>query len=123
MAGASATMASVMPVRTEMNAGMCAWGLTSVWNSPSSTPPRTLTAPISVIAEVAGLPPVVSRSTTTKVVSARVGPSSSKVPWTADPARRVEVELMATTLGATTDKPPRGAVDTLAPRGSVSGGT
>ena len=47
--GASATIELVMPVRTAMNGGIAAWGLTRVWNSPSTSPPRTLTAPISVI--------------------------------------------------------------------------
>ena len=32
-----------------MNGGIGAPGSTSVWNSPSTSPPRTLTAPISVI--------------------------------------------------------------------------
>ena len=52
MPGASATIESVMPVRTAMKAGMSVSGLTSVWNSPSTSPPRTLTAPISVISAV-----------------------------------------------------------------------
>ena len=47
--GAPATIASVMPVSTAMNGGIDVAGLTSVWNSPSTSPPRTLTAPISVI--------------------------------------------------------------------------
>src|SRR5918998_1717096 len=54
-------------------------GSTRVWNSPSTSPPRTLTAPISVIALSFGDPPVVSRSTTTKVTSASGVPSSSIV--------------------------------------------
>src|SRR3954454_17188282 len=54
-------------------------GSTSVWNSPSTSPPRTLTAPISVIAESFGEPPVVSRSTTTNVTPARGVPRSSMV--------------------------------------------
>src|SRR5919107_2502533 len=54
-------------------------GSTRVWNSPSTSPPRTLTAPISVIALSFGEPPVVSRSTTTKVTSASGVPSSSIV--------------------------------------------
>ena len=37
-----------------MNAGISVCGLTRVWNSPSTSPPRTLTAPISVIIEPAG---------------------------------------------------------------------
>jgi hypothetical protein len=52
-------------------------GSTSVWNSPSTSPPRTLTAPISVIASSLGEPPVVSRSTTTNVTSASAVPTSS----------------------------------------------
>src|SRR5918997_1245977 len=54
-------------------------GSTRVWNPPSPSPPRTLTAPISVIAQSFGEPPVVSRSTTTKVTSASGVPSSSIV--------------------------------------------
>src|SRR4051794_24332370 len=52
-------------------------GSTRVWNSPSTSPPRTLTAPISVIALSVGEPPVVSRSTTTKVTADSGVPSSS----------------------------------------------
>ena len=50
-------MASVMPVSTVMNGGIGAPGLTSVANSPSCSPPRTLTAPISVIPPPSGAPP------------------------------------------------------------------
>ena len=92
-AGASATIELLMPVSTAMNAGISVCGLTSVWNSPRTSPPRTLTAPISVIIEPpAAEPPVVSRSTTQKVRSRRGRPSSSKLrcdsqregaPWTA----------------------------------------
>ena len=76
--GASHTIAEVMPVSCTICGGISRPGSTSVANSASTTPPRTLTAPISVIAshrpEVAvALPPVVSRSTTTKVVSRSVG--------------------------------------------------
>src|SRR4051794_13885631 len=66
-------------------------GSTSVWNSPSTSPPRTLTAPISVIALSFGEPPVVSRSTTTKVTPDSGVPRSSMVacwyltPGAADP--------------------------------------
>ncbi len=81
MRGAPATMASLMPVRTAMNAGIGAPGCTRVWNSPSTSPPRTFTAPISVIPHVAGDPPVVSRSTTTNVTPCSGVPSSSNVPW------------------------------------------
>ena len=78
MRGAPATMAWVMPVRTAMNGGISWSGLTRVWKVPSTSPPRTLTAPISVMAQAAGEPPVVSRSTTTKVTSRKGVPSSSK---------------------------------------------
>jgi len=79
--GASYTIAVVMPVSRTIWGGMSRCGSTRVANSPSTTPPRTLTAPISVMAS-GGLPsvlfvrpPVVSRSTTTNVVS-RKGTSS-----------------------------------------------
>ena len=52
MRGASATIAVVMPVSDWMNGGIGRCGLTRVWNSPSTSPPRTLTAPISVMARV-----------------------------------------------------------------------
>ena len=81
-AGRRRTIESVMPVSTEMKAGMAPPGLTRVWNSPTTSPPRTLTAPISVMPHSAGLPPVVSRSTTTKVTDDRGVPRSSNVPWT-----------------------------------------
>jgi hypothetical protein len=69
MRGAGSTMASVIPVRTVMNGGIGSRGLTRVANSPISSPPRTLTAPISVMPPASGAPPVVSRSTTTNVVA------------------------------------------------------
>ena len=69
--GASQTIASVIPVRTVMNGGISLPGLTSVWNSPMTMPPRIFTAPISVISAESGDPPVVSKSTTTKVASFR----------------------------------------------------
>ncbi len=62
-------MAWVIPVSTVMNGGIGTPGLTSVASTPSSSPPRTFTAPISVIPPPSGAPPVVSRSTTTKVVA------------------------------------------------------
>ena len=49
MRGAVATMPLVMPVRTAMNDGIGSPGLTRVCSSPSTSPPRTLTAPISVM--------------------------------------------------------------------------
>ena len=71
-----------MPVSTAMNGGIWVWGLTRVWNSPSTSPPRTLTAPTSVIIEPPSAePPVVSRSTTQKVRLRSGRPSSSKVRW------------------------------------------
>ncbi len=96
MRGAPATIESVMPVSTEMKAGMAPPGLTRVWNSPTTSPPRTLTAPISVMPHSAGLPPVVSRSTTTKVTDDRGVPRSSNVPWTI---------VMPPTVGSRTDTP------------------
>ena len=79
-----------------MNAGIGSAGLTSVWNSPITSPPRTLTAPTSVMCAAAGLPPVVSRSTTTKVTADSAVPSSSSVPWT---------PCMVRTVGAGPDRP------------------
>jgi hypothetical protein len=80
--GAEATMRSVMPVSTVISGGMPRSGSTSVANSPSTSPPRTLTAPISVIASVSVPPPVVSRSTTTNVTSRNGSSNSSKAAWT-----------------------------------------
>ena len=50
MVGASHTIAVVMPVSCTICGGMLRCGSTRVANSPSTTPPRTLTAPISVMA-------------------------------------------------------------------------
>ncbi len=77
MRGAVATIASVIPVRTEMNGGIGASGRTSVASSARTSPPRIFTAPISVISLSAARLPVVSRSTTTKVTSRRGRPSSA----------------------------------------------
>lgn len=74
--GASYTIAEVMPVSATICGGMARPGSTSVANSPRISPPRTFTAPISVIASCRSpeaRPPVVSRSTTTNVVSRSVG--------------------------------------------------
>ncbi len=79
MPGAEATIDVVMPVRAVISAGTGPPGSTRVWNSPSTSPPRTFTAPNSVIAEPVGLPPVVSRSTTTNVTSDSGVPRSSSV--------------------------------------------
>ena len=96
--GAEATIELVMPVSTAMNGGICACGLTSVWNSPSTSPPRTLTAPISVIiAPPCTEAPVVSRSTTQKVMSRSGRPSSSKLIC-------ADHLLMCLTLGSRTDR-------------------
>ena len=79
--GAPTTMAEVMPVSATMLGGSPVPGSTSVASSPSSSPPRTLTAPISVIASVFAEPPVVSRSSTTKVTVRSGVPSSSNESW------------------------------------------
>ncbi len=76
-----AHIAVVIPVSSTMYGGIARPGSTRVPSSPSTSPPRTFTAPISVIASDSELPPVVSRSTTTKVVSRRGVSSSSKVSW------------------------------------------
>src|SRR3954453_7860217 len=52
-------------------------GFTSVWNVPRHAPPRSFTAPTSVMAQELAEPPVVSRSTTTNVTSWSGAPSSS----------------------------------------------
>ncbi len=79
-------MAWVMPVSTVMNGGIGSPGLTRVPNSPSCSPPRTFTAPISVIPQPSGAPPVVSRSSTTNVVvrswaAPPSASSASKLSW------------------------------------------
>ena len=79
MRGAGATTASVSPVSTEIRGGIARPGLTSVWNVPRHSPPRTFTTPISVIESCSRLPPVVSRSSTQNVVSASGVPRSSKL--------------------------------------------
>ena len=88
-------MAWVMPVRTVMVGGMRVPGLTKVRNEPSGSPPRTFTAPISVMASVRGSPPVVSRSTTQKVTSDSGVPRSSRVRWPGADARSVEERTFA----------------------------
>ena len=77
--GALRTIAVVMPVSSTICGGMSRPGSTRVANSPTTSPPRTLTAPISVIASwrpsgpAFARPPVVSRSTTTNVTSRKEG--------------------------------------------------
>ena len=65
MRGASATMASVMPVSAVTKGWIGRPGLTSVLKLSTSRPSTTRTAPISVMESLGGPPPVVSRSTTT----------------------------------------------------------
>ncbi len=89
--GADTTMASVMPVSAAMNGGIEWPGLTRVASSPTTSPPRTLTAPTSVMPQSAGDPPVVSRSTTTKVTSDSGVPRSSIV----DCAQRLRRDCVA----------------------------
>ena len=74
--GAAYTIASVIPVSATTSGGMPRPGSTSVANSPTTSPPRTFTAPNSVIVS-SSLTPVVSRSNTTKVVARNGVPSSS----------------------------------------------
>ena len=88
MVGASHTIAVVMPVNATICGGMLRPGSISVASSPSTVPPRTLTAPISVMASwpsPLARPPVVSRSTTTNVVSrsetSASGSTSAKLSW------------------------------------------
>jgi hypothetical protein len=70
ISGASHTIAEVMPVSATICGGMLRPGSTSVASSPSTAPPRTLTAPISVIASWPALwaGRRCLRSTTTNVV-------------------------------------------------------
>ena len=77
--GASATAAFVMPVSDAMKGVIGIPGFTNVANSASTTPPLMRTAPNSVMPASAGAPPVVSRSTTTKVTPDRGWPRSSSV--------------------------------------------
>ena len=54
MRGAGSTIDSVMPVSTVIIGGIGTPGFTSVSKRPSSSPPRSFSAPISVIASVFG---------------------------------------------------------------------
>ena len=83
--GAWLTIASVMPVRATMSAGIGPPGLTSAENSALGWPALTLTAAISVMLACSGCQPVVSTSTITKstlaksaLASERVGPASAR---------------------------------------------
>ena len=77
--GALATIDSVMPVRTVTVGAMARPGFTRVENVPSTSPPLTFTAPISVIMSPSGEPPVVSRSMTEKVHSESGGQRLSRL--------------------------------------------
>ena len=79
--GAVATIRSVIPVSTLTNGLIGMPGSTRVANSPITSPARTLTAPISVIESVVEAPPVVSRSTTTKVVASSGSSRQSRLSW------------------------------------------
>ena len=63
--GASATIASLMPVRRVMAGGIARPGFTRVWSSSTISPPHSFTAAISVTRWGPGRRPVVSTSTTT----------------------------------------------------------
>jgi len=76
---ASRNIAVVMPVSSVICGGTPRPGSIKVASSPITSPPRTLTAPISVMPSSSDRPPVVSRSTTTKVMSRSAEPSSSKL--------------------------------------------
>ncbi len=75
----------MIPVSAATNGGTGMPGLVSVANSPRVWPARTLTAPNSVMPASTGAPPVVSRSTTTKVTSDNGVPRSAKEDCTAWP--------------------------------------
>ena len=60
--GASASMASVMPVRPIISGVRRRWGFTKVWNVSVIWPFFSTTAPISVMASVVTFNPVVSIS-------------------------------------------------------------
>ena len=79
MRGAGRTMACVMPVSMVIAGGTARPGFTSVWNVPRHSPPCSFTAPISVMPQSCGDPPVVSRSITQKVTSNSGVPRSSKL--------------------------------------------
>ena len=81
MRGAGKTIDSVMPVSTVIIGGIGMPGFTSVSKRPSNSPPCSFSAPISVIASVLAEPPVVSRSSTTNVVSERGVPRSARDCW------------------------------------------
>ena len=67
--GAFFTIASLMPVSSVILAGMGRFGFTKVEKVSTTCPPRSFTAPISVMASFAAESPVVSRSKQMKVPS------------------------------------------------------
>ena len=69
MRGCPTTIASWMPVMRVMGSGIGRQGSTSVSKRSRTSPPRMRTAPISVIFDRPGAPPVVSMSTTQNVAS------------------------------------------------------
>ena len=79
---------------------------TNVDSSARTSPPRTRTAPISVISSVPGRVPLVSRSTTTNVTSESIGSSSSNAAWTPDgrAGTRVGGEGMPETVATRSDR-------------------
>ena len=71
-----------MPVSTVIDGGIGSPGFTSVWNVPRHSPPRSFTAPISVMRALLGRdPPVVSTSTTQNVTWCNGVPRSSNERW------------------------------------------
>ncbi len=112
MRGASRTIAVVIPVSSTICGGMARPGSTRVASSPSTSPPRTLTAPISVMASypspgvlAVARPPVVSRSTTTKVVSASETDSNAASRFKASCSASAVLRWpMAVTVSAAPDK-------------------
>ncbi len=106
MRGAATTIASVMPVSATIIGGMGIPGSTRVWNSPMTSPPRVLTAPISVMALVRGEPPVVSRSTITKVTEDSGSPISSSATCRGEPAARSGGDVMCRRYSRTSDAKP-----------------
>ena len=81
MFGAPATMDSVIPVRTVIEGGTRQPGLTMVWKVPRHSPPWKRAPPTSVMEQLRGEVPVVSRSSTQKVTSESGVPRSSKFRW------------------------------------------
>ena len=92
-----------------MNGGIGSDGFTSVWNSPISSPARTLTAPISVIPRLTRRAARGLQVDDENVTSRSGVPRSSKLGWTP----RIGISgsgagartglVMSTTLRATTD--------------------